>query len=556
MSFLPIIERELRVASRRRTTYWMRFFLALGVFLFWFYLLGLTPGGLPFSKGKFLFGALGTIMLSFSLLSGVFVTADCISQEQREGTLGLLFLTSLNSYDVVLGKLVANSLPAVYGCLACLPLLAYSWLIGGITGGEFWRVALAIIAALSFSLSLGILTSAFVRETRQAVGISLIMILFVGVGLPAIGTALAYLFRNQVWHVFSLPSPISVFTNAFDTSFSGPGGLWKFWGSFLTILASAVGALLLAIQRVSHSWHEKSEANTETTGQRGSGRPPLCASDSKSGRKALLDKNPFQWVANRDRRPQWIAWSVAGLLFVLWAGFLLGSLVKNGKAANFCFGSVLVVTYGFHHALKWLVAIESSRRLSEDRRSGALELLLVTPISVDQIILGQRRALRSLFYGPILVAMAMNLGLFIWLVSVDPLRIGSPNIVLLCELCLGGTIMLWVDFKALTWIGMWMALVKPRHHRAIFATLIRVMFIPWLAIFMLVVLTIGGGSLSIGTFLSLSLLWFGLAAMIEATFIARAKWALLEAFRQISADPAQPVQGLELPLRPAALEYG
>ena len=45
----------------------------------------------------------------YCLLSGVWFTADCLSEEKREGTLGLLFLTDLKGYDVVLGKLVATS---------------------------------------------------------------------------------------------------------------------------------------------------------------------------------------------------------------------------------------------------------------------------------------------------------------------------------------------------------------------------------------------------------------------------------------------------------------
>ena len=39
MTFLPIVERELRVACRRSTTYLLRFFLALGVLVLWFFLL-------------------------------------------------------------------------------------------------------------------------------------------------------------------------------------------------------------------------------------------------------------------------------------------------------------------------------------------------------------------------------------------------------------------------------------------------------------------------------------------------------------------------------------
>ena len=52
-----------------------------------------------------LFGVLTGTAVLYCLLSGVRSTADCLSVEKREGTLGLLFLTDLKGYDVVLGKL-------------------------------------------------------------------------------------------------------------------------------------------------------------------------------------------------------------------------------------------------------------------------------------------------------------------------------------------------------------------------------------------------------------------------------------------------------------------
>ena len=55
-----------------------------------------------------LFWGLTGSAVFYCLLSGVWFTADCLSEEKREGTLGLLFLTDLKGYDVVFGKLVAT----------------------------------------------------------------------------------------------------------------------------------------------------------------------------------------------------------------------------------------------------------------------------------------------------------------------------------------------------------------------------------------------------------------------------------------------------------------
>jgi hypothetical protein len=59
-------------------------------------------------------------------------TADCISSEKREGTLGLLFLTDLKGYSVILGKMLATSLNSFYALTAIFPVLAIPLLLGGI----------------------------------------------------------------------------------------------------------------------------------------------------------------------------------------------------------------------------------------------------------------------------------------------------------------------------------------------------------------------------------------------------------------------------------------
>src|SRR6266566_65623 len=161
MTFLPIVDRQLRESSRRPATYRMRSLLALAALAIWFFLLiaGRNSGGVR--KGMMLFIAIGVLALGFCLVAGIFLTADCLSEEKRAGTLGLLFLTELKGYDVVLGKLVATSLHSFYGLLTILPLLALPLLMGGVTPGEFWRMTLALMATLFFSLSTGMVVSAF-----------------------------------------------------------------------------------------------------------------------------------------------------------------------------------------------------------------------------------------------------------------------------------------------------------------------------------------------------------------------------------------------------------
>jgi len=89
-------------------------------------------GGTPKSISMALFGNLTGAAVLYCLFSGVRATADCLSEEKREGTLGLLFLTDLKGYDVVLGKLAGTSLNALYSLLAVVPLLAVPLLLAAV----------------------------------------------------------------------------------------------------------------------------------------------------------------------------------------------------------------------------------------------------------------------------------------------------------------------------------------------------------------------------------------------------------------------------------------
>src|SRR5881628_465284 len=177
MTFLPIVERELRVAARRRGTHSMRFCVALAVLVVWLALiLGSQRTMPPAQLGHQLFLALSILAFGFSLLAGVFLTADCLSSEKREGTLGLLFLTDLKGYDVVLGKLAATSLHAFYGVMAVVPMLAVPLLMGGVTLDESCRVALVLANALFFSLAAGIFISTMNKSPRKAMFGTLLVI--------------------------------------------------------------------------------------------------------------------------------------------------------------------------------------------------------------------------------------------------------------------------------------------------------------------------------------------------------------------------------------------
>ena len=135
---------ELRAGARQKATYRIRWitplvFCGLLAWLIWAF------NGF---RAPQIFRAYSILIFLYCLILGTARTADCLSSEKREGTLGLLFLTNLNAPEIIGGKWCSNALGAAYGLFAIFPLLALQMLIGGVTLAQFWRTFLAMADAL------------------------------------------------------------------------------------------------------------------------------------------------------------------------------------------------------------------------------------------------------------------------------------------------------------------------------------------------------------------------------------------------------------------------
>ena len=100
MSAVAVIGRELRAESRRPGNYWLRVLAAGGLMLV-FASLVITWQDDAAYLGRTLFRILYQTTLFACWILTPLMTADCISRERREGTLGLLFLTPLTPLEIV-----------------------------------------------------------------------------------------------------------------------------------------------------------------------------------------------------------------------------------------------------------------------------------------------------------------------------------------------------------------------------------------------------------------------------------------------------------------------
>ncbi len=255
MTFLPIVDRELRVAARRRSTYWSRCITALTAIVVGLVVYLDSNYKPPHELGEDLFQIISVLAYIYCLLTGVRSTADCLSEEKREGTLGLLFLTDLKGYDVVGGKLVATSLNAFYGLIAIFPVLAVPLLMGGITNGEFWRMALVLANTFLFSLAMGMFISSISKFPRKAIAGTFVLLMVFCIALPI----------AQAWSSHIQQSPgFNEFCNLLDPTYSlvqAPDAKYvvspqSYWWSVGVIQGFCWLFLALASLIVPRSWQD------------------------------------------------------------------------------------------------------------------------------------------------------------------------------------------------------------------------------------------------------------------------------------------------------------
>jgi len=461
MTFLPVVERELRVASRRRGTYWGRFVAAVvGAALVAWVLL--TSDQSIHNIGTLLFQVVSTVVFLYAAVVGTLVTCDCLSVEKREGTLGLLFLTDLKGHDVVLGKLVATSVNAFYGMLAVLPMLAIPFLLGAVSHAEMLRVVLVAINLLLFFLSIGIFVSALCHKDNWSLGLSILIALLFVAGGP-----IASQFKTRFATAEMLSSPVSCFL-AFEENYTAqPHGY--FWTNVAVTQLYSWIFFGLACWIVPRSWQDKA------VGKSMPWRRKVDPMRRARKRAELLGINPFLWRVRRSGRKIILVWLTLAVLTICWGFSCWNSPTMRGAGVDL----LLLIPAGL--ILKVWLAAEGSRTFSEDRRNGGMELLLTTPLHEKEIIRGQMLSMWRQFAWPVAAILLANF--FFVLTQFRQWDADSRSALLKIHLLLGGFLV--ADMIALSWDSAWLGLINRRPNRAALLAVTRILVLPFVGFIVL-----------------------------------------------------------------------
>jgi ABC-type transport system involved in cytochrome c biogenesis permease component len=392
MRFLSVAEREMRAASRRSVTYFTRWltglvFLGLLIWLLW-----VMDGFRNRRVGPELLEVFSILIFFYSLILGTARTADCLSVERREGTLGLLFLTNLNSAEIVLGKLCSHALATTYGLLAIFPILALPLLMGGITFDDFGRMVLALLNAVLCALATGLAASVLFTRQFPAVAFATGMATLWGAGLLGVA-AIVHSGKGSkaLVELLAVGCPFYSLLVADGRRMFGSN---YYWQSLATVAAMSLACIGWVTWRLARSWRDRPQVTrAELRWQFWRRWRWLDAAGRARFRQRLLDINPFYWLAGRKLVSAPVFMLVAFVVVVITAYVTTPYFAREMGTQSHApmLGSMVAwvcTAMALHALVLYYAAMIASQRLAEDKQAGVLEMILCTPTTERSISRG------------------------------------------------------------------------------------------------------------------------------------------------------------------------
>ena len=432
MNSAPIILRELRAESRRPLNHWLRVLSAASAIGMLALIAGLEPGN-TFQIGSKLFTAIHTTVFVLIWAGVPLLTADCLAREKREGTLPLLFLTPLTARGVVIGKSLAHLLRALTLLLAIWPVLAIPLLLGGVTSGDVAAAASFEFSALLASFSAGLIASAWTKNWARAMILAEIsaagaFFLF-GCGFVLCSAIAAHTLSQKLpWdHVglsefFESIFMLSTGTNGIwgdithDLRFAGVWynalGFFVFFNAFLFALA-----ILIAGNRIQRVWQENPPSPRQSRLIKAFTTPMIFRGTLQKSLRRRLNKNPIAWLQRHSWSARLTEWG--------WFAFCMGIMTELITVGERNYATEAI------QGSAWLgltllagVAFSSVSSFRREKENGVLELLLVTPLTENQIVWGRIFGIWGQFAPAILLMAATRI--YLW-TDYRPFGIGNQS---------------------------------------------------------------------------------------------------------------------------------
>ena len=431
MTLLPVIDRELRAQSRLAHTYNLRVLGAAAVMLVC--LLFSLSHPLVHALGGELFARLNqTVFFSIWIMVPL-LCADCISRERREGTIGLLFLTPLSARDVVLAKGFVHGMRAFWLLLAALPILTIPLFLGGVAWSDAALSLMMNFSALCWALASGLLASSFSKSWLRAQLLAAGLAVCLGSGFLLLNGGNIYLwfFRGRMW------TPVGATDNLSWTvlfGFLDATNLNGWWGRIHAMMTPArhtvwllihlrmvivsILFLLLSIEIAARNlrryWREEPPSARQVWLEKKLFTPIVMVSFLRGWMRRKLEHNPIGWLEQRSWSGRLVTWGWFAVMISVYSAAFNNTDVSR---------SLDIIQKFMSWLLLGIVAVSAAGSFRRERETGMLELLLVSPMTVGQIIGGRLRGL----WGQFLPAFFVLLVIWDYLSTLFPAEQAAPR---------------------------------------------------------------------------------------------------------------------------------
>jgi hypothetical protein len=381
--------------------------------------------------GLFLYYALfGFGLFQAAIMPGD-ISAENLGEERRNGTLGLLFLSGLRSWEIFLGQLAGGLMIALNRLLALLPCLLLPFVMHAIPWSGYVATVQTLLCWAVLCLGVRVFSATiFVDASASELFSQASLVVFGG------GAHLLSAF-NRLLTGAPLPPGLLHYSPA-NSIFI----LCKYFGAATPAqvllpnsmtLGIAILLFLAAGVILRRSWRDQVYGNS------GVGWRAWIAEWRRWHRakvRALwLEKAPYAWLASRNLSAFKAPALALALILFLW---LLGFLAWREYwliPMNLWLATLLITG-----VIRWTLHYSLARQIAEDRTGGTFELLLTTPLSPGEIVHSHEQLwkyhVRPLFYIiGVVYLLFFILGAFAK--PSGPLALASYTFIWIALFCLG-----------------------------------------------------------------------------------------------------------------------
>ena len=377
MQINAVLVKEFFSQSRNITGYWLRTASIALVFFIWYINHADDP-----NDGQ---GALKAVTFIAAIYFGLFAgisSSHAIALELRNNTLGLLFLTRLRSFEILLGKILPHGIQCFICLIAIIPILSLTLINGGVTLTDLLRCLIIIC----FSIYIGLLTG-----------------IYWAVGRPKHN-------NSKEKNTFFLIFPFLTFLLWLPCNYAigNEFHLFGYAQTLFILFAITFNMFTFSYKRFLSIWNREFKSELSQTSQ----IKRLLAKPLESKINKTLKTEEIRLSYRRlpnikdNENPHQILISFLhpkfffnqGLIYfglflvILYSCLSLFSDTHPNRHPNLNFACFFLVIMEL--AVRFNVAIETPHQMLSDRKSRMMELLLISPLSVLSIVAGIRSFLK------------------------------------------------------------------------------------------------------------------------------------------------------------------